>query len=109
MCCGHQTIDDHLTALSQLMHICNKKSRNGVYKKNTFSLSCRQDNMAKANVNTNRPRMQTQERIHRHTHTQTKNHIAHPINHPPTKQRSQTQPVFAALRFASQGAVTDLT
>lgn len=54
MCHGHQPADDHRTALSQQMHICNKKSWNGVYKGNTFSLSCRQDNMAKANVNTNK-------------------------------------------------------
>ena len=81
------------------MHICNKGSRNGVYKKNTFSLSRRQDNAAEANVNTNRQScMKTQRALthtHTHTHTRTKNHIVHPINHPPTKQRSQTQPVFA--------------
>lgn len=110
-CYGHQdTFDDNLTALSQLMHICNKKSRNGVYKKNTFSLSCRQDNTAEANVNTNgQSCMKTQGALPQ-THTRTEKHIVHPINHPPTKQSSQTQSVFAgATAFTSRGAqVTDL-
>lgn len=70
---GPQTMYAHLAALSQLMRICNKKSWNGVYKINTFSLSCRQDNTATANINTNKqscPRIQTQQRYPQ-THTDT--------------------------------------
>ncbi len=65
--------------------------------------------MARANVNTCRqscPCMQTQERIHRPTQTQNEKTLALPITHPPTKQRSQTQSVFA-VRTASLHKVRD--
>lgn len=59
-------------ALSQLMHIFNKKSWNGVYRKNTFHLSSTQDNMAEANSVQTQTAL-TQEYILRHTQAQTKN------------------------------------